>query len=156
PERYFLPEVMGGGIAWCDFDGDGLLDLYVRDGCRLDAPESTPPDRVSRLLRNLGDDRFIDVTFASGAGFECYGQGCAVGDYDADGFADLFFTNYGCNGLLHYNGDGTFSDSTAIAGVADNQWGTSAAWFDADTDGFLDLYVVNYMDVTLANSKQCE
>jgi hypothetical protein len=156
PDRYFLPEIMGGGAGWLDFDGDGRLDLYVREGCRLEAPDETPPDRVSRLFRNMGHGEFHDVTSASDSGFQGYGQGCAVGDFDADGFPDLFIANFGTNALFQNNGDGTFADVTTVSGVGAGQWASSAAWFDADADGLLDLYVANYMDVTFENSKVCE
>lgn len=156
PKRYFLPEIMGGGAGWFDYDGDGRLDLYVRDGCRLEDPDETPPDRTSRLFRNTGQSKFDDVTIPSTSGFRGFGQGCAIGDFDADGFPDLCLTNYGASTLLHNNGDATFTDVTPDAGVGEGQWGTSAAWFDADGDGTLDLYVANYLNVTLANSRSCE
>lgn len=156
PNRYFLPEIMGGGAAWLDYDGDGRLDLYVRDGCRLEAPETTPPGRVSRLFRNMGHGEFRDVTNESTSAYRGYGQGCAVGDFDVDGFHDLYLTNFGHQALMHNNGDGTFTDVTDAAGVAGEGWGSSAAWFDADSDGSLDLYVATYMVVTLANNKKCE
>ena len=155
-DRYLLPEIMGGGAGWLDFDGDGRFDLYVRDGCRLESPESTPQDRISRLFRNVGQGQFLDVTKTSGTGFQGYGQGCAVGDFDVDGFPDIYLTNYGANALFQNNGDGTFTDVTSTAGVGGGRWGSSAVWFDADGDGQLDLYVANYMDVTLANNKICE
>lgn len=156
PGRFFLPEIMGGGAAWLDFDGDGRLDLYVRDGCRLEAPDATPPDRVSRLFRNLGPDGFHDVTDGSTSAFRGYGQGCAVGDFDVDGFPDLYLTNFGRHALLHNNGDGTFTDVTVAAGIRAENWGSSAAWFDADADGALDLFVANYVDVTQLNNRICD
>ena len=155
PNRYFLPEIMGGGAAWGDFDGDGRLDLYLMNGCRLQNPDPTQTEFVNRLFRNVGGDRFEDVTFAAVAEHNGYGQGCAVGDFNADGFPDLYLTNYGPNALLQNNGDGTFTDVTATAGVGDPLWGTGAVWCDVDGDADLDLYVVNYLDVTFANLKQC-
>ncbi len=156
PGRFFLPEVMGGGAAWIDFDGDGWLDLFVTNGCRLKDPDPKQRKYISRLYRNLGNGRFEDVTLASSAWHNGFGQGCAVGDYDADGFPDLFLSNYGADVLFHNNGDGTFTQVTERAGTSDPDWSTSAVWFDADGDGLLDLYVVNYLDCTLANHRTCE
>ena len=156
PGRFLLPEVMGGGAGWFDYDGDGRLDLYVRDGCQIVTPDTTPPRHVSRLFRNLGDSRFEDVTSASDCGFRGYGQGCATGDFNVDGYPDLYLTNYGASALFRNNGDGTFSDITDSAGVAVAGWSTSAVWLDLDDDQNLDLYVVRYMDVTPANNRVCE
>lgn len=155
PGRYFLPEVMGTGLAWIDFDGDGWLDLFCGNGCPLDPLDPQQTQTRSRLYRNMAAERFVDVTVESQGWDRGYAQGCAVGDYDADGFPDLFIACYGHDALLRNNGDGTFSTVTAAAGVGDEQWSSSAAWFDADADGDLDLYVVNYLDVTLANRKVC-
>ncbi len=156
PGRYLLPEVMGGGAAWIDYDGDGRLDLYLRDGCRIVEPDATDPRHVSRLFRNLGDSHFQDVSAAGNCDFRGYGQGCAAGDFDVDGFADLYLTNYGRNALLKNNGDGTFANVTGSAGVGITGWSTSVIWLDLDDDHDLDLYVARYMDVTPANSKVCE
>ncbi len=156
PGRFFLPEVMGSGVAWFDFDGDGQLDLFFGNGCQL---ENRPPDQtqhISRLYRNAGNGQFNDVTRDSHGWDNRFAQGCAVGDYDADGFLDLFIACYGDDTLLHNNGDGTFTAVTQTAGTTDDLWSSSAAWFDADADGDLDLYVVNYLDVTLANRKVCQ
>jgi hypothetical protein len=156
PDRFFLPEVMGGGAAWIDFDGDGWLDLFVTNGCRIKDPDPQQTEHISRLYRNRGDGRFEDVTQASSAWHNGYGQGCAVGDYDADGFPDLFLANYGPDVLFHNNGDGTFARVTERAGTSDDLWSSSAAWFDADGDGYLDIYVVGYLDTTWANYRTCE
>jgi hypothetical protein len=107
------------------------------------------------LFRGVGGGRFEDATIPSASGDQGYGQGCAVGDFDADGFPDLYITNYGDDVLLHNCGDGTFHDVTHSARVSDAEWSTGAAWFDADADGDLDLYVVNYMDVSHDNLKVC-
>lgn len=155
PERYFLPEVMGGGVAWIDFDADGLLDLYAVNGCRIIDADPNQKEHTNRLYRHRGTESFEDVTSSSGAGDNRYGQGCAVGDFNSDGFADLYLTNYGRNTLLVSNGDGTFSDTTMLAGVGDESWGTSAVWLDANADGYADLYVVNYVDVTPETSRVC-
>jgi enediyne biosynthesis protein E4 len=156
PGRYFLPEVMGGGAAWLDFDGDGWLDLFLPNGCRLKDPDPRQTEHRSRLYRNRGDGTFADVTSASSCWHNGFGQGCAVGDYDADGFPDLFLANYGPDVLFHNNGDGTFTRVTQQAGTTDELWSTSAAWFDADGDGWLDLYVVTYVNTTFANHRVCE
>lgn len=156
PGRYFLPEIMGGGIGWVDYDGDGRLDVYFRDGTNL--PLRSPPsgEHSSRLYRNLGGGRFEDVTGPSLAGIENYGQGCAIGDYDADGFFDMYLANYGPDTLLHNNGDGTFANATDSASVSDDLWSSSAVWCDLDGDRDLDLYVANYMDVSFETHKVCE
>lgn len=156
PGRFLLPEVMGGGAGWLDYDGDGRLDLYVRDGCQIVTPDATPPRHVSRLFRNLGNSQFEDVTLAAACAFRGYGQGCAAGDFNVDGCPDLYLTNYGANALYRNNGDGTFTDTTESAGVGVAGWSTSAIWLDLDDDRNLDLYVVRYMDVTSANSRVCE
>lgn len=156
PDRLLLPEVMGCGAAWADFDLDGHLDLFLSNGCPLD-PKSVPrPQHHTRLLYGTPGQPFREVSEPSHANIIGYGQGVAVGDFDTDGFPDLYLANYGPNRLLHNNGDGTFSDVTAQANVADPRWSSSATWFDVDGDGDLDLYVVNYMDVTFQNHKICE
>jgi hypothetical protein len=156
PGRFFLPEVMGGGCGWLDFDHDGSLDLLVTNGCRIPEQSETPPDIVSRLYRGAGDGHFTDVSFSSGAAQRAYGQGCAVADFNADGLADLYLTNYGPNILLMNNGDGTFQEVTTASGTGGlSEWSTSAAWFDADGDGDEDLYVVTYLNVTFENHKVC-
>ncbi len=151
PDRFFLPEVMGGGAGWLDFDLDGDFDLFLTNGCELKGTrfESDPAQTMylDQLLMNLGG-KFQNVTAESHAGDNGYGQGCAIADYDADGFPDIYVTNFGANALLHNNGDGTFEDVTQTAGVGDPLWGSSCAWFDADADGLVDLYVVNYMNVS--------
>lgn len=154
-DRFFLPEVMGGGIAWIDFDGDGRLDLYAVNGCTLE-PTVAPSGSGHRLFRNVDGGRFVDVTDESTSRVVAYGQGVAVGDYDGDGFPDLFLSNYGSSVLLHNNGDGTLQDATTASGAMIDGWGSSAVWFDADDDGYLDLYVTKYMDVTFENHKVCQ
>ncbi|MBI5758344.1 MAG: CRTAC1 family protein [Planctomycetales bacterium] len=156
PGRFFLPEVMGGGVGWIDFDGDGLLDLYVMNGCRL-VGSPLPGDRHEpHLFRNLGGGHFADVSSSAQAIHFGYGQGCAIGDFDSDGFPDVYLACWGSDGLLHNNGDGTFSDVTVSSGIDNSLWASSAVWFDADGDHDLDLYVVNYMDVRVDNRRVCE
>jgi len=143
-DKGWLVEAMGSGAAWLDYDGDGLLDLYLVNGSTFDAaPGSAEP---SRLFRATGGGRFVDVTAAAGAGHRGWGQGVAVGDIDNDGDPDLFLTAYGPD-VLYRNDGGRFTDVTAAAGVAGGDaWGTAAAFFDMENDGDLDLYVGNYMD----------
>ncbi len=154
-EKYYL-ETMGTGVGWIDYDQDGLMDLYFVQSGATDAYKPAKPLR-SALYRNNGDGTFTDVTDKAGVGGEGhYGQGVAVGDFDNDGFPDLYVTGYGRAILYHNNGDGTFTDVTAKAGVGDEgQWSTSAAWFDYDKDGYLDLVVTNYLDWSPANNIWC-
>jgi hypothetical protein len=139
---FLLPEIMGGGGGFLDYDGDGFLDMYLVQSGRLGQPD---PALGNRLLRNDGRGSFVDVTARAGVGDAGYGMGCAAGDYDNDGDVDLYVTNVGPNVLYRNRGDGTFADATAEAGVGDAGWSTSAAFVDYDADGDLDLFVVNYV-----------
>lgn len=146
PEK-FLMETMGSGCAWIDYDQNGLLDLFLVNGAATKVYAPAHPLR-SALYRNNGDGTFTDVTLKAGVGAEgLFGMGVAVGDYDNDGFPDLFVCGYGRCILYHNNGDGTFTDVTSRAGVANTGlWASSAAWFDYDNDGRLDLVIANYVD----------
>ena len=150
--KYYLPEIMGGGAALFDMDNDGFLDLYlVQSGNVLD-PSS---GGGNRLYRNRGDGTYEDVTERSGAGVRGYGMGVAAGDFDNDGFTDLYVTNFGTNVLLRNDGHGHFIDVTAKAGVAGSGWSTSAAFVDYDGDGFLDLFVAHYLNWRPAAEIEC-
>jgi len=146
PEKYLI-ETMGSGCGWIDFNQDGLLDLYLVNGAATRAYAPKSPLR-SALYRNNGDGTFTDVTERAGVGAEgLFGMGIAVGDYDNDGFPDLFVCGYGRSILYHNNGNGTFTDVTSRAGVHNkDRWASSAAWFDYDNDGRLDLVIANYVD----------
>jgi enediyne biosynthesis protein E4 len=154
-EKYYL-ETMGTGVAWIDYDQDGLMDLYFVQSAATDLYKPPHPIR-SALYRNNGDETFTDVTDKAGVGGEGhYGQGVAVGDFDNDGYPDLYVTGYGRAILYHNNGNGTFTDVTAKAGVADEGgWSTSAGWFDYDKDGWLDLLVTNYIEWSPKNNLWC-
>jgi hypothetical protein len=143
----FLIETMGSGCGWIDYDQNGLLDLYLVNGAATRVYSPSRPLR-SALYRNNGDGTFTDVTGKAGVGAEgLFGMGVAVGDYDNDGFPDLFVLGYGRCILYRNNGDGTFTDVTARAGVENSgRWASSAAWFDYDNDGRLDLVIANYVD----------
>ena len=157
PDRFYLPEVMGGGAGWIDYDQDGKLDLYLVNGCQLaEDPFASTNRHQNRLYRNLGQGHFEDATLASSTGDRQFGHGCAVGDYDADGFPDLYISNFGSNTLLHNNGDGTYEDITGQARIGDRSWSFSCIWIDLDLDEDLDLYVTNYLDWDFANSQVCE
>ncbi|MEP7117404.1 MAG: CRTAC1 family protein [Acidobacteriota bacterium] len=149
---YRLPEIMGGGAALFDLDGDGDLDALLVQSGSLDGPDTGPRHR---LFRNDGQARFTDVTAGSGVDVPGYGMGVAVGDYDGDGDPDLYLTNLGANVLLRNDGGGHFTDVTAQAHVAGGGWSTSATFFDADGDGDLDLFVARYLDWTPARERQC-
>ena len=148
-----MPETFGAGVAWIDYDNDGWLDLFFSNGADL-ARGKRSPGNV--LLRNLGNGKFVDVTAKAGvAGNGMFATGVAVGDYDNDGFLDIYVTGYGGNQLFHNNGDGTFTDVTAKAGVEGGGWSSSAGLFDYDRDGYLDLFVVRYLDYDIKNAPYC-
>ena len=162
----YLIETMPGGVALLDYNNDGLLDIFVVNGGHVSPMSGSGPDSFdrhdprywNRLYRQNRDGSFTDVTEQAGlanAGDGNYGQGVAVGDYDNDGFPDLYVTNYGKNILYHNNGDGTFTDVTAKAGVAGGGWSVSAGFFDYDNDGKLDLFVTRYMEWDLQHNKDC-
>jgi hypothetical protein len=151
--RKYLLETMGAGVALFDYDNDGRLDIFLVNGAPLSDPtrKGTVPQKTdsrfwNRLYHQKPDGTFEDVTEMAGLQGTGYGMGVAIGDYDNDGFQDLYVTAYGGNKLYHNNGDGTFSDVTQKAGVAGGGWSTSAAWVDLDGDGFLDLVVLRYLD----------
>src|SRR5262249_18581705 len=149
--KHYLPEIMGGGAALFDMDNDGWLDLYlVQSGSLLE-----PQSGGNRLYRNRGDGTFEDVTQASGAGARGYGMGVAAGDFDNDGFTDLYITNVGQNVLLKNDGHGHFIDVTARAGVASHGWKTGPAFFGYHGDGALDLFVVQYLNWRPAAEVEC-
>lgn len=170
--EYYMPEINGAGCAVFDYDNDGDLDLFFVQGTMLGLgkrPDQAlfPPQGAlglrHRLFRNdleVGPDgkrtlRFTDVTEESDITPSGYGQGVATGDYDNDGWVDLYVTGHFHNQLLHNNGDGTFTDVTDKAGVEDSRWSVPAAFFDYDGDGRLDLFVGNYNNFSYANHKTC-
>ena len=141
-----LPEDVGSGAAFADYNNDGHIDLYIVNNPGPLHAEVTEASPGNVLYRNNGDGTFTDVTAEAGVGDRGYGMGCIFGDYDNDGDLDLYVTNYEQNVLYRNSGDGTFTDVTAEAGVGDTRWGTGAAFGDYDNDGDLDLYVPNYID----------
>ena len=143
--RVLMVEATGGGAGWLDFDGDGQLDIYFCQGGNP-ASEDRPSEPIDQLFRQVEPGRFVAVTEPARIAEHQYGQGVAVGDFDDDGFDDIYVTNVGPNTLLRNQGDGTFEDVTPTAGVAGALWSTSAAWGDLDADGDLDLYVCNYVN----------
>jgi len=152
--QYYLPETTGAGCAFLDYDGDGWMDIYLVNSGRCDFYDPNPPLR-NVLYRNNRDGTFTDVTERAGVPGGGYGMGVAVGDYDADGFPDLYVTQYGCSILYHNNGDGTFTDVTERARVAAPGWNSSAVWFDYDNDGRLDLFVCRFVDFSKEKNKFC-
>src|SRR5215831_18694730 len=137
PEKY-LPETTGAGCAFIDYDNDGWMDIYLVNSGKCDF--FTPPQPLrNALYHNNRDGTFTDITTNAGVEGGGFGQGVAVGDYDGDGFPDLYVTQYGRSILYHNNGNGTFTDVTEKAGVAAPGWASSAVWFDYDNDGRLDL-----------------
>src|SRR5262245_3048612 len=150
--KKYLPETMGAGVALIDYDNDGRLDIFVVNGAPLADPTpkgtiplKTGPEYWNRLYHQKADGTFEDVTQKAGLEGVGYGMGVAAGDYDNDGFEDLYVTAYGGNRLYHNNGDGTFRDVTEKAGVGGSGWSSSAAWVDLDNDGFLALVVLRYL-----------
>lgn len=158
--RYFMPEIMGSGAALLDYDNDGDLDLYLVQGGHLLAQKGDQPVG-DRLFRNdMEKDQpnslaFTDVTEESGIRAFGYGQGVAVGDYNNDGFADLYVANFGKNQLWRNLGNGTFVEVSAETGIQDARWSVSASWLDFDRDGFLDLYIGNYCEYDPGVNEKC-
>jgi hypothetical protein len=148
-----LPETMGSGVAWLDYDNDGWMDLYVVQSGPF--PPNGSARAQDRLYHNNGDGTFTDVTEKAGLKDSAYGMGVAAADYDNDGYVDLFVTNFGRNILYHNNGNGTFTDVTEKAGVAGSGWSTSAVFADFDGDGFLDLFVTRYVDYSVEKNYFC-
>jgi hypothetical protein len=152
PEK-LMPETFGSGVAWIDYDNDGWIDAFFANGADMAHGKPSPGNA---LYRNLGNGKFADVTAKAGiAGRAQFSTGVTVGDYDNDGFLDVYVTGYGSNQLLHNNGDGTFADVTVKSGVAGGGWSSSAAWLDYDRDGWLDLYVVRYLDYDIKDAPYC-
>lgn len=149
----YLLETTGCGVAFYDYDNDGWLDIFLVNGSRLEgfAKGSEP---TSHLFRNNRDGTFTDVTLKAGVAHSGWGQAVCVGDYDNDGWDDLFVTYFGKNVLYHNNGDGTFTDVSEKAGVAGKgtRWNTGCAFVDYDRDGHLDLFIANYIDLDLATA----
>ncbi len=148
PEKKYIVESMSGGVLLIDYDRDGWLDIYFTNAPTVEMALKKEKSK-SLLYRNNRDGTFTDVTDKAGVGFPGYAMGGAVGDYNNDGFPDMYITCLGGNVLYKNNGDGTFSDETKKAGVADGRWSAGAAFGDLDGDGFLDLVVANYVDFNL-------
>lgn len=150
-QKYFL-EFMGSGVGLFDYDNDGRLDIFFANGAPVSdptppgtIPKKTGPEYWNRLYHQKPDGTFEDVTERAGLQGVGYDMGVAVGDYDNDGFQDLYVTGYGGNRLYHNNGDGTFTDVTEQSGTGGNGWCSSASWVDIDNDGLLDLVVLRYL-----------
>ena len=149
PQKH-QPETMPAGIALFDYDGDGLLDIYLINGAEMPSLAKVDSKYFNRLFHNNGNGTFTDVTRQAGVMGTGYGMGVAAGDYDNDGWPDLYIANVNGNQLFHNNGNGTFSDVTRKAGVEGGvfngrkMWSVSAGWFDYNNDGLLDLFVSNY------------
>ena len=151
-EKYFL-EPLGSGVALFDYDNDNDLDLYFVNGNSLQSSDTNNSHR-NRLFRN-DDTDFVDITDLAGVGDTGYGLGCCVGDYNNDGFLDLYVANFGANVLYQNKGDGTFTDVARQAKVDGNQLSSSCAFADYDNDGDLDLYTVNYVQFNLEENPKC-
>jgi len=160
PQRYTF-ETMAGGIAVFDYNNDGLLDLFFTNGAAIPSLEKTDPSYWNRLFRNNGDGTFTDVTEKAGLQGIGYSMGVTAGDYDNDGFVDLYVTGVNRNQLFHNNGDGTFTDVTEKAGVGGmvpklgKAWSVAAGWFDYNNDGLLDLFVANYLNYGIKTATPC-
>jgi hypothetical protein len=150
PEKKYIVESMSGGVALFDYDNDGYLDIFFVNSLTVDLVKSGGKTR-SALYHNNGDGTFTDVTDRAGLANVGWGMGVAVGDYNNDGFDDIYVTCLGANHLFRNNGNGTFTDVTQKAGVGDPRWSTGAAFVDYDNDGKLDLFVANYVDFDVNN-----
>ena len=138
--KRLFPEPNGAGCAFLDYNADGWMDIYL-----VNSGNFQNPNAPNALYRNNGNDTFTDLTKEAGVGNTGFGSGICVGDYDNDGWEDIYICNFGRNVLYRNLGDGTFSDVTEKSGVEEHSWSTSATFFDADSDGDLDLYVANYL-----------
>ena len=157
-KQKYLPETMGAGGLFFDYNNDGHLDIYLVNSGTLssDAQSTRHVNHSGLLYRNNGDGTFTDVTVEAGLQQnQGYGMGCLAADYDNDGDTDLYLTNFGKNQLYRNNGDGTFTDVTSHAGVGDGSWSVSASFGDFNLDGYLDLYVANYLDYQLKTAHAC-
>jgi hypothetical protein len=152
--EYYLPETTGAGCSFLDYDNDGWMDIYLVNSGKCDFYDPQPPLR-NALYHNNRDGTYSDVTEKVGVPGGGYGMGVAVGDYDGDGWPDLYVTQYGRNILYHNNGDGTFSDVTEKARVAAPGWSSSAVWFDYDNDGRLDLFICRFVNFDKSTNKFC-
>jgi len=148
PEKKYINESMSGGVILFDYDRDGWLDVYFTNAPTVEMQRKGETSR-SALYHNNHDGTFTDVTDKAGVGTPCFAMGGAVGDYDNDGWPDLYVTCMGGNVLYHNNGDGTFTNVAKTAGVTDGRWSAGAAFGDYDGDGYLDLMVANYVDLQL-------
>jgi len=153
PERH-LPETVGAGCAFLDFDNDGWMDIYLVNSGPSDFFTPRAPLK-NALYRNNRDGTFTDITDKAGVAGGAFGMGAAAGDYDGDGWQDLYVTNYGRNLLFHNNGNGTFGEVAEKSGVAVSGWSTCAVWFDYDNDGKLDLFVSSFASYSKAESVSC-
>jgi enediyne biosynthesis protein E4 len=152
--KKYLPETMGSGVCVLDYDNDGWQDILFVNS--MDWPgHKGAAKSYPALYHNNKDGTFTDVTREAGLAIESYGQGCAVADYDNDGFEDIYITAVGSNHLFHNLGNGKFADVTLKAGVTDPGFSTSAVWFDYDNDGKLDLFVTHYIDWSIAKDQYC-
>ena len=159
PQRYSI-ETMMGGVAVFDYNNDGLLDIFFANGASIPSLQKTNKTYWNRLFRNNGDGTFTDVTEAAAVSGVGYSMGVAAGDYDNDGYVDLYVAGVNANQLLHNNGDGTFIDVTAKAHVdgrshGGKEWAVTAGWFDYDRDGRLDLLVMNYLKYDVGTAVLC-
>ena len=160
PQRYTF-ETMTGGVAVFDYNNDGLPDIFFTNGAAIPSLEKSDPSYSNRLFRNNGDGTFTDVTEKAGLQGIGYSMGVAAGDYDNDGFVDLYVAGVNRNQLFHNNGDGTFTDVTEKAGVGGivpklgKAWSVAAGWFDYNNDGLLDLFVVNYLNYSISTATLC-
>jgi hypothetical protein len=151
--KKYLPETMGSGVCFIDYDNDGWQDIFLVNS--MDWPEHKTGKSFPALYHNNRDGTFTDVTREADLAIETYGLGCAVGDYDNDGFDDLYLTTVGFNHLFHNLGNGKFADVTAKAGVASPGFSASAVWFDYDNDGKLDLFVTHYIEWSIEKDQYC-
>jgi hypothetical protein len=151
--KKYLPETMGSGVCIIDYDNDGWQDILLVNS--MDWPGHKTGKSLPALYHNNKDGTFTDVTKQAGLAIEMYGMGCTVGDFDNDGYDDIYITTVGSNHLFHNLGNGKFADVTAKAGVADPGFSASAVWFDYDNDGKLDLFVTHYVEWSIDTDQYC-